>query len=281
MAAEDRSEAALIARLMRRPGYEMDEGLPRWARRTHPMVRRQLGPFWKLMPINVRQIARIIAMQWALLAAALALPGLIGLVMPVSIVSLVILPAALALHVRTLGRIAIRAASSMVIEREDDALELLRVTPLPLQEIIDSKAAAAVWREVEDVALVLIGLATSALPLALVLWDSWLGLDVQPLAAVLAAGTMLLVGVLRVPLEALAAAGLGLAVGASARSRTAGRLLAVIGLGVFLAAVNLPRLLPWPPLPRVLVELALPLAAPALLALVCLRVVRWQIERDR
>lgn len=280
MTAENNGEEARTARLMSRAEFVMDAGLPRWARRSHPMVRRQLGQYWKLMPVDVRQIVRIIAIQWVLLAAALALPGLISVIMPVSIVSLVILPAALALHVRTLGRVAVRAASSMVSEREDDALELLRVTPLSLQEIIDGKAAAAVWREVEDIALVLLGLATSALPLALVLWDSWLDLSAQPLAAVLAAGTMLIVGVLRVPLEALAAAGIGLAVGASARSRTAGRLLAVIGLGVFLAAVNLPRLLPWPPLPRVLVELALPLVAPALVALLCVRLVRWQIEHD-
>lgn len=279
MTAQAEHDSALIRRLMSRSGYEIDEGLPRWARRSHPIVRRQLGAFWKLMPVDTRQIARLIALQFALLAAALVLPGLISLIMPISIVSLVVLPVALALHVRTLARVAALACTSMVSEREDNALELLRLTPLSLEEIVRSKAAAAVWREVESFGLVLLGLATSALPLALIVWDGWIGLGSQPAAVLLAAGGSLLVGVLRVPLEAMAASAIGLSVGAMARARITGRLASVIGLAVFLAAVNLLRLLPWPLPLRVLVELALPLAAPALLSLLCLRLLCWQIAR--
>ena len=62
-----------------------DLWLPRWARRSHPVVRRQLGLNWRTLAPEYGTLLRIYLFQVLLLAATYLLPFIFNIIVPLNI----------------------------------------------------------------------------------------------------------------------------------------------------------------------------------------------------
>jgi hypothetical protein len=253
--------------------HEMDRQLPRWMRRSHPLIRHELGEYWRLMSVDTAQLLRLYLAQVGVVALTAVFPFLLMLLVPVVIVSIILLPPAAVLFFRSIVRIAMRAASSLAADRQANRFDLKRATPFSMAEILLSKATAAAWREIENIGLVWVAVATLSLPVLIIQYDTQLGLEEQPLLIGLA------VAIVRLPLEAAMAGGIGLLVGATTKARTPATVIAACIIGGYFLAINALRLLPMTTPVRLAVELALPVLAPALIAVVCWRLSTLVLDR--
>jgi hypothetical protein len=267
-------------RIMRRQADDLDRRLPEWARRSNPIVRRQLGVFWKLMTIDFDLIGRLYLLNACLIGLSLLVPFLFMLLMPAAVISFVALPVLAVVYALSLGRIAASAAESMADERAKGSLELLRVCPRPLREILYSKASAAVWRQIENIGLILTGVAAFSLPVLVIQYDWLFSAQDQPILMRLALLVGLASALARIPLETVMVASVGVAVGSFTRFRIAAMITA-IGLGVaYFVAVNLARLLTTDPFLRLLLDIVLPLVAPLPIIALAYWAARRRIENE-
>ncbi len=269
----------IAARLLKPEAREMDRALPEWARRTNPVVKRQLGMYWKLMPVNIPHIIRWYTLQAGLIIASIWLPFLFTILMPLAIISLIALPLAFGLFIYVLLQIGMAAANSMVDENRFDSLDLLRVCPRPLNEILYSKGAAALWRQIENLGLVFAVATFTSLPMLVILFDRWFeGFDQLALSRIT---VMLALGscILRVGLESVMAAAIGLAIGSGMRRRVQANVTTGLLLLAYFAFINLIRLPGWSVEIRLLVEIVIPVVLPLMIIPLCIRAAIWQIER--
>src|SRR5690606_26900142 len=81
-------EPALL-RLMEGVG-ELDTSLPYWARRSNPIVRRQLGIYWKTLPLELSHWLKILGGEMLLVIVAGLLPSVYTFIMPVVTVSVLL-----------------------------------------------------------------------------------------------------------------------------------------------------------------------------------------------
>ena len=267
-------------RIIKRQNDDLDRRLPEWARRSNPIVRRQLGVFWKLMTIDLELIGRFYLLNACVIGLSLLVPFLFMLLMPAATISFVVLPVLAVVYALALGRIATNAASSMADERDHQSLDLLRVCPRPLHEILYSKAAAATWRQIENIGLVLTGVAALSLPILVIQYDWLFSAQNQPLAMRLALLFGMASAIVRIPLEAALIASIGVAVGSFTRHRIAAIVTAVL-LGVtYFVLVNAVRLLATESGVRLILDVALPLVAPLPLIALCYWAAIRRIEND-
>lgn len=247
----------------------LDRRLPHWARRSNPVVRRHLGIHWKMLPLESGLLARIILAQMALLGISLLVPLLLPLVFTLLPVAMVLLPVVFALYARLLLRIGFFTVELVVEEQRDNTLTLLRTTPMSLRQILYSKAAAGVWRQVEDLGLVIMAASLLTLPVIGLLYARYWPFEENTLVSRL---TLLL--------EPLMVAALALAAGALVTVRIHAN-LALAGLVFFyFLLINLPRLLELTVAQRVALELLLPPALPALIAPGALLLAQRLLTRD-
>ncbi len=265
---------------IRRQADEIDRRLPEWARRSNPIVRRQLGVFWKLMTVDVDLIARLYLFNAMLVGLSLLVPFLFMLLMPAATLSVVGIPALMVMYTLSLARIGASAAASLADERHDGSLDLLRVCPRPLHEILFSKAAAAVWRQIENLGLILSGVAAVSLPLVVIQYDWLFPAQDQPLMMRVAVLLALATSILRIPLEVALVASIGVAVGAFTRYRLAAMVTALMLAAAYFGLLNATRLLPFAPAPRLLIDVLLPLIAPLPLIALAHAVAVRRIERE-
>lgn len=271
---------AAAARLLRVEAREMDTNLPQWARRTNPIVRRELGIYWKQMGIEVGSLVRLILLQGVVILFSLIFPFLFMLLMPAATVSIVLLPIAFGLYVHTLVHIARRGAEAMANENRNGTLDLLRVAPRSAYQILLSKGAAALWRSIENLNTVILAATLFSLPLLIIQYDALFHTEDRPLEMRLALMLSLIVSVVRLPIEAGLAAALGLLAGSATHSRAAAITSALLLLAAYFVLVNGVRFLPMLPGVRLLVETLLPLGVAAAGILLSLRAARLLIERD-
>jgi hypothetical protein len=121
------------------------------------VIRRHLGGHWRALPVETDILLRVMAVQLGIIALTLLIPGLFILMFMVLPVSLVLLPIVFLMYARMLGNIGRFTVEMIVSEKANSTFELLRVTPMSLTHILYSKAAAGVWRYVEDFGLIIIG----------------------------------------------------------------------------------------------------------------------------
>ena len=258
----------------------LDRRLPHWARRSNPLVRRHLGIHWKMLPLESGVLARILLIQGALLALSLLVPLLLPLIFMLLPVALVLLPVVFALYARLLLRIGFFTVRLVVEEQRDNTMTLLRITPMSLRQILYSKAAAGVWRQVEDLGLVIMSASLLTLPVIGLLYAQYWAFEENTLVSRLTLMLGLLSSLLRLMLEPLMIAALALATGALVPVRIHAN-IALGGLFFFyFLLLNMPRLLELPPALRILLEFALPLALPVLIALGALQLAQRLLTRD-
>ncbi len=260
--------------------HEIDSNLPTWARRTNPIVRRDLGSYWKTLTPDMGLVLRLYLVQVGVIALSFVFPVLFILLMPTVTVTLVLLPVGLALYAQILFAIGAAAAASVVKERRNATLDLLLIIPHPTIHTLFSKVAASIWHETENLSLILMGAALSSLPLLIIQYDIFFSFDEQPILMRLGLIFALGVAILRVLIEPILIGALGTLVGALIPSRVLA-IFTTTALGAsYFALINLVRLAPLDQPTRVLVEIILPTALPLLLIFLCFRAAVYFLTRD-
>lgn len=258
----------------------LDRHLPQWARRSDPIVRRHLGIYWKILPLELDLLLRIYGVHAALILISIPLPIVLPLMFTLLPVSIVMLPFVAAAYGRILVQAGMFATRMMVDEQQNNTLALLRTTPMTLRHILFSKAAAAVWRQIEDLSLILVGTGLLSLPLIGLQYAAYWPLDESLAVSRLALLLGLAASMLRLIIEPFMIAALAILIGAGIPARIpAMTTLAVTGFFYFLI-INLPRLLTLPPELRVLLETVLPLVLPLVVIWAAFRLAHYIIQRD-
>lgn len=258
----------------------VDRHLPAWARRSNPVVRRHLGIHWKVLPLEVDLLTRLLLIQLAVIAISIPVPILLPLLFTMLPVSLVLLPFVLAAYARLLLQVGSFTVRMIVDEQNNNTLALLRTTPMSLRHILYSKAAAGVWRTVEDLGLIIMGAALLTLPVIGLQYAAYWPLDEVNVISRVALALGLLTSVARLFVEPVMIASFAIVVGTIVPSRTPA-LLSLAGLGFFyFLLINLPRALMMPPELRMLLEFVLPIVLPLVLSMVAFRLAETVLRRD-
>jgi hypothetical protein len=258
----------------------VDRHLPAWARRSNPVVRRHLGIHWKVLPLEVDLLTRVLLIQIAIIAISIPVPILLPLLFTMLPVSLVLLPFVLAAYARLLLQVGSFTVRMIVDEQNNNTLALLRTTPMSLRHILYSKAAAGVWRTVEDLGLIIMGAALLTLPVIGLQYAAYWPLDEVNVISRVALALGLLTSVARLFVEPVMIASFAIVVGTIVPSRTPA-LLSLAGLGFFyFLLINLPRALMMPPELRMLLEFVLPIVLPIVLSMVAFRLAETVLRRD-
>lgn len=280
MAERARPDVNLLRLPEKYRSFDPDQRLPVWARRSNPIVHRQLGMYWKTILPEVDVLARLIGIQIALIALTLPLPFLFDLALPTITAALLLLPMALYAYAHILFAIGSAAAIAIVDELRGGTLDLVRTTPLSLISIMGSKIAAAIWRQVENLSLLMMAAAVISLPLLISQYAVLLPLTEYPFISRLAMILGLVVSVARLALEPAMIGAIGLMAGAGLPTRPAAVIAAAFLGGAYFLLINLARLIPmaWPA--RFVVEFALPLALPLLITYGALRLAHHLLSRD-
>lgn len=268
-----------VVRIIKR-GNDIDTGLPYWARRSNPLVRRELGMAWRTMLPEVGFLKQAFIVQAILVALTLPFPFLIELALPMVTAAIILLPFALIVYVRVMVIVGSAGARAMTNELQNDTLSVLRTTPYTLTEIIASKAAAAMWRQIEDLGLLMLGVALLSTPLLISYYGTMWPLDQNPLLARVAIICGLGVSIIRMLVEPFMVSVIGIFMGAALRTRSAATSGTLFVSGFYFLCLNLLRLIPmsWPI--RYLVDFILPLILPALVMLLMIRLTRYLIDRQ-
>lgn len=140
-------------------------GLPYWARATNPIVRRHLGLYWRTLPPEFRPIFYTTGVWIAALLTGIVFPFVTDLATTVIVVSVLVIPAGIILYLRALFSVAANSAAVMADEIRNNTMQLLMSTPMSPDQIFLGKAAAALWRKMDDLVLIVQGAAIFGPPL--------------------------------------------------------------------------------------------------------------------
>lgn len=257
MAATNLNREALL-RAFVNDIYELDASLPHWARRRHPIVKRHLGLYWRIMPPQWEPIVRWYLIESGLVLLTVPIPFMFTILLPLVLVSLAVLPGALFYYGRMLYDLASDTSRQMVAEIENHTLPLLLTTPVPRREVLLAKMAGSLWKQSEQFSLLMAFASMSQVPSMFMLYA-----NLYPPNNYGSAAQFLTVGVfagslLRIPLEMFMTAALGLYIGTVTRGKGAAAASTIGLVGFYFLLINLVRLIPMEPLPRFFVEGVLP-----------------------
>jgi hypothetical protein len=269
-----------FVRLIEQQPIQIDQQLPAWARRSNPIIRRQLGMYWKTILPETGLLTRLILVQVVLVAVSLPLPFIFNLALPAITASVLLFPFVLYLYGQTLIAIGSMAAIAMVDEIRCDTLNLLRATPFSLTSIFASKIAACIWRQVENLSLLIFAVAVFSLPILISQYATLWPIDQHPLLSRVGMILGLVVSVLRLLLEPAMIGALGVMVGVALPVRYSAVITTLILAGFYFLFLNLVRLLPlsWPV--RFISEFGLPLVLPILITWGAFKIALYLVQRN-
>ncbi len=259
---------------------EIDTNLPLWARRTNPIVRRDLGSYWKTLTPDMMLVLRVYLVQVGLIAVSFVVPVLFVLLMPTVTVTLVLLPVGVIMYAQILYHIGASAATSVVRERSHATLDLLLIIPYPARHTLFSKVAAAIWRETENLSLIIMGTALASLPLMIIQYDIFLSLTEHPVLMRFGLALGLGMAILRVLIEPIMIGAIGTLVGAVLPARIPAIVTTTLFGAAYFLLINLPRFASLDATGRLLVEIALPIVLPLLIIFFAFRSAAALLVRD-
>ncbi len=254
-----------LARFIERSSEDADRHLPAWARRSNPIIRRELGSYWRTILPETTFLKKAFLVQAVYILFSLPFPFLIDFTLPAITAAILLFPLALVMYAQALVTLMSSASRALSREYENDTLTLLRATPYPAGEIIGSKVAATLWRQVEDLSLLLVAAALMSLPLLISHVAARWPLASEPL---LSRGVMILglaVSILRLVLEPLMVSMVGVLMGAALRVRSQAMLTTLALTGFYFLLLNLAQRLSLSSPLQLLVEIVLPLVLPLLI----------------
>jgi hypothetical protein len=255
--------------------YELDSQLPAWARRSHPIVRRHLGMYWRVMSPQVEPIAQWYLTQALLIVFTYPVPFLLTIILPIVIISGVLLPAGLAFYARIVSDIGVDASRSMVGEIENATLPLLVATPYPVRDILLAKVAGTLWRQSENISLLMNIVAMSQMPTLVLVYLNRFPPEQYGIVSQLFMVVVFASAIIRIPLELFLTACVANAVGTMTTGRSAAAATTLVIMGFYFVLINMPRLFTLSVLPQLAVDALLPLVAPLIGILLTL----WLAER--
>ncbi len=260
--------------------WELDRNLPRWARRSNPIVRRHLGGFLAAPLPQLDLLSRLLLIQIAIVLLSLLIPAILELTALLALVALIALPVALYSYAAALFGIGRAAANAMMDELEGRGLDTLRTTPLTLRSILLSKIAASLWTQAINMETVILITATLSLPIITIQQASLYSPEklLWPSRGLIIAG--LIASLLRVFVEPLMMGALGILAGTVAGLRVSAVTWTILLGAAYFVMINLPRLavLAWPE--RLLIESVLPVILPILITVGALTLARIILEQD-
>lgn len=251
-----------IARLFAYDPDLIDTYLPRWARRSNPVVRRHLGLHWRVLPPDWEYVERIYLAEAVVMGLTLVMPYLFQMIAALSLTSFALIPLLVFFYARVVVHVSHDAAATMVSEVSENTIMLIRTTPASLTRILLSKASAAVWRRIEDLGLVIWGAVFVSLPMAAMhvglLFNESGGLVfTRALTLVIVAAS-----VARLVFEPLMFAAMGLLFGTIVPHRVGAATWGVAYVVVYYLIINAARLLILTPSEEILILILLPALLP-------------------
>jgi hypothetical protein len=258
----------------------IDLALPRWARRSHPVIRRHLGLHWKMMPPDWETMLGFYLAQVVVIGFTVALPALFTVLGALVITSLLLLPSLIISYANTLRKLCQSAAMGMASEVQEGTITLLRITPLPLGSILWSKAAAAVWRQGETLGGLLWAVVLLSLPMAVMEAALYFSPERDPWLARLVMIGVFSSGIARLLLEPLMIACVGQLIGVLVPYRTPAGFVTIAFAIFYFVSINMLRLLPLDGAGYAVVVMALPVLLPAALSVVSIYTSVFLITRD-
>ena len=188
--------------------------LPYWARATNPIVRRHLGLYWRTLPPEFQPIFYITGFWIATLLIGVFFPFITDLATTVIVVSVLVIPAGIIFYLRALFSIAANSASAMSDEIRNNTMQLLMSTPMSLDQIFLGKVAAALWRRMDDLVLIVQGAAIFGPPLIIMHYAGLFPLRESGPLTYLLILVMTITSLLRLVLEPLMFGMVGVGIGA-------------------------------------------------------------------
>jgi hypothetical protein len=247
--------------------FEVDRNLPPWARRTHPVVRRHLGTFWRVMPLQPDIMLRWYLIFSLAVMSTLLAPFMYTVVLPLCLIGLALLPFSLIYYARTLYELASDASRSMVREIEGKTLDLLLTSPMTAREVLSSKIAATLWRQSDPMTTLLQIVMFSQLPTHMLIYINAFPPSDYPYAMQFLTVIVFGASLLRIPLEMFMVSSIGHYIGTTTRGRSTAAAQTLAIIVVYFISVNMFRLTHLPPLADLIVNAVIPVAAPLLIGL--------------
>ncbi|MBZ0278548.1 MAG: hypothetical protein K8I60_20540 [Anaerolineae bacterium] len=281
MIAERPTPADLkLGRIIEDYREDIDRRLPDWARRSNPIVRRHLGRYWKTILPEPAFLMKAIVIQVGLILLTFPLPFMFDLTLPAITASILLFPVALYGYAHILIGIGSAATTSIVAETRNDTITLLRTIPIPLTRILASKVAAALWRQVENLTLLLMASAILSLPMVVSHYATVLPLSEYPYISRLAMMLSLTISLVRLILEPFMVGAIGILIGAVLPNRSTAVILTTFLGALYFVAINMVRLAPlsWPL--RYLVDFILPVVLPLVVIWLSFRITQYLLTRD-
>jgi hypothetical protein len=251
-----------ITHLVKYDAELIDQEFPHWARRSNPLVRRQLGLYWKMVLPESGTLARLYMLQIGLILLSVVFPFIFRISAGVAVASILLLPIAFVAYFRVLLLVAHDTTIAVVTELRENTLSLLQITPLTLREILMSKAAAAVWRRAEELSMIIGTAFLLNMPVILLQYTSIVPVQQYPFESRFVIFAAFTVSLARLFLEPLMISAVGIVVAILMPFRVSGALWTILLTAVYFVLVNLPRLLTMPVNMRLLLEIALPILLP-------------------
>lgn len=258
--------------------YEIDAHLPHWARRTHPIVRRHLGQYWRVMPVPYETLFIRFLQLSGLVLLTIWLDFLLTIALPISIVSIAVLIFLAGYYMQALYALALDSSASMAAEIEGHTLDTVRTTPLTTREILLGKIAGALWLRGESLNMVMSTVTYSQLPTLLLvgiashdiaLYRGWVQLAVVILFASV---------IVRVPLEMFMVAAIGQFIGMTTPGRSAAGLTTLTVIALYFLTLYGLWLVRAPLWLDVIIKGVIPVVVPALASLALVEITRRRIE---
>jgi hypothetical protein len=249
-------------KLARRIAYEVpdiDQKFPRWAKRSNPIVRRQLGPHWRVFPPELAPIATWLTINTVIILATIQFPLLfLGIMIALMLAAVAFVPILL-LYGRTLIDIMRDATHSMAQEYENDTINVLRTTPYSAHEIVLSKVAASIWRRMDELVDLIAYTLTLGVSIIVTLQLNLYSPEEMPYVAQIMSLILMVISVVRLPLEMFMVASIGVMLGSTVRSRHSAFMSGLVLLFFYFLLLNFMRFIPmgWPA--RLFVEGVLPI----------------------
>lgn len=257
--------------------------VPYWARSSNPIVRRHLGLGWRTLPPELLPIIKGVGVWGVILLIGLAVPFVLDMISTVFLASLLTIPFVTLLYGHILLTISIRAVGTMQQEISNNTFQLLRATPMSLEQIFLGKVAAAIWQRMDDLVVVAYGVMLLGLPIMLINYAHLWPMDTQPLAAFVMMMLALVVSLLRLIIEPLMFGMLAVFIGLVVPTRGLSVTSTVVIGGFYILLINLARLIPGlmqDPLAVILLDFVIPLLLPVVITLGLLKLAKNVVLSD-
>ena len=257
--------------------------VPYWARSSNPIVRRHLGMGWRTLPPELTPLLKAMGVWAAILVLGLILPFVLDMISTVFLASLLTIPFVTLLYGHILLTVSVSAVSIMQQEIANDTFQLLRATPMSLEQIFLGKVAAAIWQRMDDLIIVAYGIVLLGLPVYLIMYsDVWVPAE-QPLLAFVMLMLAMIVALLRVIVEPIMLGMLAVFIGLVVPTRGFSVTATLVIGGFYVALLNLIRYIPGlmeDPLAVLIVDFVLPLLLPVVITFMLLQLAKNIVLSD-